>query len=174
MHLIPHRWMTTAGGAFVVNQPGRILTEITAWQNTAEAVAAGWGQEEPVWLAESVPVTRATHLVSQEKGLVPRPLKSSEFAVEHVTSQAATGWRDILAAQKNAAADARGRLAKAPHHSDPKCHQPKGQLATSVRDGIIHDQWQYELTGGARMWFYVEGRTVKIANVFTNHPNQTK
>jgi hypothetical protein len=27
---------------------------------------------------------------------------------------------------------------------------------------------------GARIWFYVEGRTVKIVNVFTNHPNQTK
>ena len=37
----------TARGAFVVNQPGRILTEIKAWQNTAEAVADGWGKEEP-------------------------------------------------------------------------------------------------------------------------------
>ena len=48
----------TARGAFVVNQPGRILTEIKAWQNTAEAVAAGWGQHEPDWLREPVAVTK--------------------------------------------------------------------------------------------------------------------
>ena len=48
----------TARGAFVVNQPGRILTEIKAWQNTAEAVAAGWGQDEPEWLREPVTVTK--------------------------------------------------------------------------------------------------------------------
>ena len=48
----------TARGAFVVNQPGRILTEIKAWQNTAEAVAAGWGQDEPDWLRKPVAVTK--------------------------------------------------------------------------------------------------------------------
>ena len=48
----------TARGAFVVNQPGRIVTEIKAWQNTAEAVAAGWGQDEPEWLREPVTVTK--------------------------------------------------------------------------------------------------------------------
>lgn len=48
----------TARGAFVVNQPGRILTEIKAWQDTAEAVAAGWGQDEPEWLREPVTVTK--------------------------------------------------------------------------------------------------------------------
>ncbi len=48
----------TARGAFVVNQPSRILTEIKAWQNTAEAVAAGWGQEEPDWLGEPVAVKK--------------------------------------------------------------------------------------------------------------------
>ena len=109
-----------------------------------------------------------------KKGLVARPLRSSEFAIEHVTSQAATGWRDIVATQKSSAADAWDRLTKAPNQSDPRCHQLKGQLATIVRDGVEHDQWQYELSGGARLWFYVEGRTVKIVNVFTKHPNQTK
>jgi hypothetical protein len=48
----------TARGAFVVNQPGRILTEIKAWQNTAEAVAAGWGEDEPDWLDGPVKVER--------------------------------------------------------------------------------------------------------------------
>ncbi|TFD49610.1 hypothetical protein E3T55_11060 [Cryobacterium frigoriphilum] len=48
----------TARGAFVVNQLGRIVTEIKAWRNTAEAVAAGWGQDEAEWLREPVTVTK--------------------------------------------------------------------------------------------------------------------
>ena len=48
----------TARGAFVASQPRRILTEIKAWQNTAEAVAAGWGEEEPDWLREPVAVKK--------------------------------------------------------------------------------------------------------------------
>ena len=48
----------TARGAFVVNQPGRVLTEIEAWRNTAEAVAAGWSKNEPDWLEEPVVVSK--------------------------------------------------------------------------------------------------------------------
>ncbi|WP_245186125.1 hypothetical protein [Frigoribacterium sp. PvP032] len=50
-------------------------------------------------------------------------------------------------------------------------------MATIVRDGVEHDRWQYELTGGARIWYYVEQRTVVVIvviDVFTAHPNQTK
>ncbi len=109
-----------------------------------------------------------------KKGLVPRPIKSSEYEVVHDSSQAANGWVDIVATQKNSAADAWDRLTKDPHKSDPQCHQLKGDLSKIVRDGKSHDQWQYELSGGARLWFYVEGKTVKIVRVFTAHPNQTK
>ena len=116
----------------------------------------------------------APPLVPPKKGFVSRPLKSTEFVIEHATSQAAAGWRDIVATQKSSAADAWDRLTKAPNQSDPKCHQLKGQLATVVRDGTAHDQWKYELSGGARIWFYIDGKTVKIVNVFTKHPNQTK
>ncbi|WP_209561613.1 prevent-host-death protein [Frigoribacterium sp. PvP032] len=42
----------TARGAFVVNEPVRILTEITAWMNTAKAVAAGRGAVDD-WLPDA-------------------------------------------------------------------------------------------------------------------------
>lgn len=125
------------------------------------AERTGGGQEAP-------------RLAPPKKVPVSRPLKSSEFVIEHSTSQAATGWRDIVATQNSSAVDAWDRLTKAPNQSDPRRHQLKGHLATIVRDGVAHDQWQYELSGGARIWFYVDGRTVKIVNVFTKHPNQTK
>ena len=64
--------------------------------------------------------------MAPKKGLVARPLKSSEFAIEHVTSQAVTGWRDIVATQKSSAADAWDRLTKAPNQSDPQMPPAQG------------------------------------------------
>ena len=110
----------------------------------------------------------------KKKGSVPRPVKTSEFVIQLATIGAEGGWRDICATQKNAVADAWDRLTKTPLQSDTKCHQLKGELATFDRAGIKHARWQYELTGGARIWFYVDGRTVNIVEVFTHHPNQTK
>lgn len=105
---------------------------------------------------------------------VPRPIKSTEYAIELATSQAAKGWTDLVATQKNAVVDAWDRLTREPTDSDTRCHQLKGDLATLTHAGATHDQWQYELNGGARIWFYVDGRTVKIVRMFTAHPNQTK
>jgi len=44
------------------------------------------------------------------------------------------------------------------------------------RNGALYDQWQYKVskTSGSRIWFYVDGQTVVIVEVFTAHPNQTK
>ena len=81
----------------------------------------------------------APRLVRPKKGPVSRPLKSSEFVIEHATSQAAAGWHDVVATQKSSAADAWDRLTKAPNQSDPKRHRLKGQLATVVRDGTAQE-----------------------------------
>jgi hypothetical protein len=48
----------TARGAFAIDRPAALVTEIQAWRNTAEAHAAGWGQEERDWLAEPIVVSR--------------------------------------------------------------------------------------------------------------------
>lgn len=107
---------------------------------------------------------------------VPRPLKSTEYTIEFGSRDAEKGWRDLLATQRNALVDAWDRLTQRPLHEDPRYHQLKGELAHVHRDGKSHDQRQCELTGGARIWFYVDLGTkrVVLVRVFTAHPNQTK
>jgi hypothetical protein len=56
----------------------------------------------------------------------------------------------------------------------PRNHPLKGELATVVHRGIGHARWQYEVPGGARLWFYVDGQIVHLIDVHTHHPNQTK
>lgn len=80
----------------------------------------------------------------------------------------------MSATTRNALADAWDFLTRTPMASSPTCHQLKGSLAAVAHAGRIHERWQYELPGGARIWFYVEDATVHLIDVHTHHPNETK
>ena len=68
------------------------------------------------------------------------------------------GWDDLKATKLNALVDAWDFLTRSPMEMSGACHQLRGDLATVSRDGVAHDQWQLELPGGARIWFYVTAR----------------
>ena len=90
------------------------------------------------------------------------------------------GWDDLKATKLNALVDAWDFLTRSPTEVSGACHQLRGDLATVSRAGVTHDQWQLELPGGARIWFYVTARTGKangtvvLVRVATAHPNETK
>lgn len=109
-----------------------------------------------------------------KSGTVPRPLKRGEFRIQFATSQAAKGWEALLGTTRNALVDAWDFLTRNPQESSFRCHQLKGELARVTHHGESHERWQYELPGGARIWFYVSGQTVFLVDVHTHHPNQTK
>ncbi|MBN9606498.1 MAG: hypothetical protein J0G30_07800 [Actinomycetales bacterium] len=105
---------------------------------------------------------------------VPRPAKKAEYELRFVTRQAELGWRDLVATTRNAMADAWDYLTRNPLRDEPKNHELRGALATVTHAGATHRQRQYELPGGARIWYYVDGRVVMLVNVHTAHPNATK
>jgi len=47
-----------ARGSFALRQPRRLLLEMQAWRNSAEAIAAGWGAVDPELLARPVVVEK--------------------------------------------------------------------------------------------------------------------
>jgi hypothetical protein len=47
-----------ARGSFALRQPRRLLLEMQAWRNSAEAIAAGWGAVDPEPLARPVVVEK--------------------------------------------------------------------------------------------------------------------
>lgn len=105
---------------------------------------------------------------------VPRPTKSTEYTIVFASRQAQTGWRDVLASQKNSVVDAWDVLTADPTGESHVRHRLKGSLSTLVHGGATHERFQYELNGGARIWYFVLDKTVQIENVHTRHPNQTK
>lgn len=65
--------------------------------------------------------------------------------------------RDLFATQRNTMADAWDFLTKHPSEHTSTNHPLKGELSTVTRDGRSFDQWQHELSGGARICFYLDG-----------------
>ena len=108
---------------------------------------------------------------------VARPTKRSEYKIVFSTSKAEKGWQDLQATTLNALSDTWDALTKAPNREDATCHSLKGSLGKVTVDEVGHVRRQYELPGGARIWYYVtEGKpgTVHLLEVHTNHPHQTK
>lgn len=107
---------------------------------------------------------------------VPRPRKKAEFEIAHASREAEKGWRDLVATQRNVMADVWDFLTRTPLTQTETNYPLKGGLATVTRNGASHGRWQHKPTkkGTARIWFWVEGRTVFLEKVHTNHPHETK
>ncbi|ADG73515.1 conserved hypothetical protein [Cellulomonas flavigena DSM 20109] len=111
-----------------------------------------------------------------KKSPVSRPTKKTENEILFASSQAAKGWRDLVATRRNAMTDARDFLTRTPTAVTPANDRLRGELATVSYHGTTYDRWQHKpsLRDGARIWFFVDGQTVLLEDVHTAHPNETK
>ena len=109
---------------------------------------------------------------------VTRPTKQTEYTLRHADRASEVGWTDLAASQRNGCADLFDRLTTDPTLVDNpnKQHRLKGSLSTTTVGGVEHDQCQYEMGKGARVWYVVDQHTksVYLTRVATAHPNQTK
>lgn len=111
---------------------------------------------------------------------VPRPHKHSEFELVFITRQAEKGWIDCLAVARNATVDAWDRLTTAPAVEDERLYRLRAELATGTYEGTTFDRYQYKITNGGRIWYFVqltpsakiEGR-VMLERCEPGHPRQT-
>lgn len=108
--------------------------------------------------------------------LVPRPPKKMEYEIRFATTNARKGWQDLSATIRNPLAEAWDFLTRTPLAKTPSNYPLRGELGTITRGGKVHERWQHKptLKGTARIWFFVDDRTVYLEQVHTGHPNQTK
>lgn len=109
---------------------------------------------------------------------VAPPASGDEWDLRFATSEAAKGW-EVLCQQApgnthRAWSDLRSRPSPCPQV--PRNHQLKGSLAAALHAGRELDQWQYEVTGGGRIWYLVDDAThtlwLKAASI--SHPKATE
>lgn len=116
-------------------------------------------------------------MFAAKKGeLVHRPAKKIEYEIRFATAEARKGWRDLVATIRNPMSEAWNFLTRTPLQTTPTNYRLKGELGTVLRSGTAHERWQHKPTakGTARIWFYVDERTVYLEQIHTSHPNQTK
>ncbi|MFI6161919.1 hypothetical protein ACIA59_18495 [Micromonospora haikouensis] len=105
------------------------------------------------------------------------PAVGTEFELRFADSAAADGWEQ-LARQ----APANLRRAYEVLRADPRSrtaperqHRLKGALASAAWKGEQFERWQYEVTGGGRIWYLIddERRTVWLTYAGAGHPRET-
>lgn len=112
---------------------------------------------------------------------VDRPLKRAEYTIAFATRQAEEGWRNCLATARNATVDAWDRLTAAPTSEDERLYRLKDDYATGTFKGRTFERYQYKITDGGRIWYFVEptpgektaGR-VLLERCETGHPKGTE
>jgi hypothetical protein len=97
--------------------------------------------------------------------------------VRAIDRQAAVGWSELLAQIPENLDRAWVALTKAPRNRDDlsRRHQLKFDLKTVKVDSVELEQWQYEVSGGGRIWYAIddERKTLWITQAGTGHPKQT-
>ncbi len=90
----------------------------------------------------------------------------------------ASGWEDLCG---QAAGNTRHAWEKIiadpqPKPSTGRHHRLKHDLASRTYRGRLLEQWQYEVTGGGRIWYLIddETRTVWLTYAGTGHPKTTE
>lgn len=113
---------------------------------------------------------------SKKRELVPRPPRKSEYEVRYATSNAQKGWKDLVATIRNPMAEAWDFLTSTPLETTPTNYRLKGELGIIRRGDTSFERWKHKPTakGTARIWYFVDGRTVFLEQVHTHHPNETQ
>lgn len=96
--------------------------------------------------------------------------------------EAAKGWTDLLATARNAAVDAWETLTRDPTAESERLYQLKADFAFGTYQGGAYERYQYKVTDGGRIWFFVEpaakgektaGR-VLLERCTPSHPKETE
>ena len=108
---------------------------------------------------------------------VAPPAIDDEYEIRFANSEAVEGWENLC---RQAAANTRQAFEKiraAPRflNNPGRQHRLKGALGSGVFKGQEFQRWQYEVTGGGRIWYLIDdiNRTAWIVYAGTGHPKMT-
>jgi hypothetical protein len=82
----------------------------------------------------------------------------------------------VCAAAPSNARTAWARITTDPRQRTERQHRLKGALGSRSINGQAMEQWQYEVTGGGRLWYCIDDRrrTVWLTEASPGHPKATE
>ncbi|MDA3637894.1 hypothetical protein PFJ02_01270 [Mycobacterium xenopi] len=109
---------------------------------------------------------------------VAPPAVRGQWELRFATSEAVKGWESLCQQAAANTATAWNELRSRPQSPapTPRHHRLKGRLASGMHGGVEMEQWQYEVTGGGRIWYLVdvEKRTLWLRHAGPGHPRETE
>ena len=112
---------------------------------------------------------------NRRERVAPPPAKGG-WDFRYGTSDAVKGWEKVCVAASGNARVAWERITADPRERTNRQHPLKGGLGSRSVNGEEMEQWQYEVTGGGRIWYCIddEKRTVWLTDAMTGHPKATE
>jgi hypothetical protein len=105
---------------------------------------------------------------------VAPPAQPGRWGLRFASTEAAKGWEELCRQAPGNTRRAWEEIGAEPKPfpSTERRHQLKGKELSAV-NGL--EQWQYEVTGGGRIWYLVDVKnmTVWVSWAGTGHPNAT-
>lgn len=114
--------------------------------------------------------------MSKRRERVAPPPAKGGWDLRYGTSDAVKGWEKICVAASGNARVAWEKITADPRERTNRQHPLKGGLGSRSVNGEEMEQWQYEVTGGGRIWYCIddEKRTVWLTDAMTGHPKTTE
>ena len=82
---------------------------------------------------------------------------------------------------RNAVVDAFDRLTTGPEAETRRQHRLQSDFATGTYGGVTYERWQYKISDGGRLWYFVDHTTsggsassVLIERAEPGHPKATE
>lgn len=115
--------------------------------------------------------------LSEKLGKGDEARRPTGWVVRLVDRQAAVGWSQLLAQVPENLDRAWLAITAAPRGRDDlsRQHRLKFDLKTVKVESAELEQWQYEVTGGGRIWYAIDDdrKILWITQAGTGHPKQT-
>ncbi len=112
----------------------------------------------------------------KRKERVAPPPAPGGWDFRYATSDAVSGWEQVCRAAPANCRVAWERITSDPRDRSTRQHPLKGSLGTRTLNGTPLEQWQYEVTGGGRLWYCVddEHRVIWLTDAMPGHPKATE
>ena len=103
---------------------------------------------------------------------IPRP---RPWLVRAADRRAFQGWQQVLTTEQTTSIEHGSPLPAIPATSTSASIHLREPLGVVKVAGSAIEQWQYEVTGGGRIWYAIDddNRTLWITRAGTGHPKQT-
>ncbi len=108
---------------------------------------------------------------------VPQPSRKGDWQLWFANSQVEADWEQFCASARNAAHNAYVAIASDPRRHTSRQARLHGDLATWKKDNRTSlEQWQYEATGAARIWYAIEDdkKSLWMTLASIGHPKRTE